>query len=464
MFRRVEPQHVPNLVGGSRWPGLRAMVALGLTALFCTATASPLSTRRARRFADLYSHHQMPPGCRSHPPAFASGLRFGRQEFRAAPWLVPEKGAEQLDEQRLCELATSGDFVRVVVCADKNAVSYAADTVFRYLMGLADRPFSLHLATGATTEPLRIALGQPDWPHHYSRLTQARLPIDLLEWLPYWDDYRWGAGEREAWEERLGRDPSYLAEYIRTVIDPLGLDPQRLLGPPVDVQRDARARDLVTAFRGRLEQVGLATGQSRILVAIAGIGLDGHWGFNNSSLAGGSSGLLRRDAQVRLPLATRAQNCGHFLTADENPPDPRLLDWIATYRLYTERSLSRFVSSGLPGEFAHDDETHEARLHDLLRLADRVPEIALTEGTGSFLRRSPYLTISMANGSLKRHAFKRAIAMPPNAEATASASQFTSVLWIADLAAAELATRTALAGNFFYFAPDEKRAEHYALP
>lgn len=112
-----------------------------------------------------------------------------------------------------------------------------------------------------------------------------------------------------ALDEYVGLDPAHPESYTsvirRTVTEPLGLDPARVILP------DGGASDLAAASEAYEDAIDAAGG---IDLQILGIGSDGHIGFNEP----GSSLSSRTRVKTLTPI-TREDNARFFDSIDEVP-------------------------------------------------------------------------------------------------------------------------------------------------
>jgi glucosamine-6-phosphate deaminase len=177
---------------------------------------------------------------------------------------------------------------RVLVLPDAEAVAQAACAEVLGTVGAAraeGRDPVLGLATGATPRAL------------YRLLAEAAPEVGLA-------DVR-----GVALDEYVGLPPDdprrYRDELVREVVEPWGLDPERLLVPDVD----ADDLDLAAAtFDDRLVALG------GVDLQVLGIGRNGHIGFNEP----GSSWRLGT-RRVRLSPSTREANAAYFDSLDAVP-------------------------------------------------------------------------------------------------------------------------------------------------
>jgi glucosamine-6-phosphate deaminase len=172
---------------------------------------------------------------------------------------------------------TTVDSIRLLVVDEERLGTAAADAV---MSGLPDTMPRIGVATGATPLPLYSELGR--------RAESGAVDLSSAT-LVALDEYV-GMGKR---------DPHSYAAYVRDVIaGPLGVDPARTLVPDglaadPDLEADAYERTIV-ALGG-------------IDVQIAGLGANGHLGFNEPG-----SALDSTTRTVELSARTRQDNARFF--------------------------------------------------------------------------------------------------------------------------------------------------------
>ena len=172
----------------------------------------------------------------------------------------------------------------VVIVPDREAAgALAADSIAQLIRTRPDAV--LGLATGSTPLPVYEAL-------------RSRLEgMDLSQVRGF------------ALDEYVGIDidhpESYASVITREVVEPLGLDPQRIKTPP------AHDEDLAGAgarYEAAIREAG------GIDVQILGIGTDGHIGFNEPG-----SSFASRTRVKTLTAQTREDNARFFTSIDEVP-------------------------------------------------------------------------------------------------------------------------------------------------
>lgn len=184
----------------------------------------------------------------------------------------------------------------VVVDRREAGVALVADALTA-LVG--QRPEAvLGLATGSSPEPLYEELGRR---YDAGQLDLRRVSAFLL------DEYVGLAA---------GDPASYRATINRQVVDRLGLDPARVLGP------DGTAPDLRAECRCYDARIGAAGG---VDLQLLGIGTDGHIGFNEPGSSLGSRTRLKTLAE-----RTVSDNRRFFSGREEEIPRHVLTQGIGT--------------------------------------------------------------------------------------------------------------------------------------
>jgi glucosamine-6-phosphate deaminase len=167
--------------------------------------------------------------------------------------------------------------IRLLVVEEDRVGTVAADAV---MSGLPDEMPRLGVATGATPLPLYRELA--------SRVESGAVELSSAT-LVALDEYV-GLGQS---------DPRSYAAYVRDVIaGPLGVDPTRALVPDglaADPDREADAYEQTIVALGGID------------VQIAGLGANGHLGFNEPG-----SALDSMTRTVELSAQTRQDNARYF--------------------------------------------------------------------------------------------------------------------------------------------------------
>ena len=176
--------------------------------------------------------------------------------------------------------------MEVVICSDEQQVGQvAANRVLRWVEGLATPV--LGLATGSS--PLAL----------YNELARRVEEGEI--------DFSCGSGF--ALDEYVGIDPenplSYRQTILRTVVEPLRMDPTRVRVP------NGSAPDLATAALEYDQAIAAAGG---VDVQVLGIGSNGHIGFNEPT-----SSFASRTHVKTLTEQTRADNARFFGEGERVP-------------------------------------------------------------------------------------------------------------------------------------------------
>ncbi|MBP7216627.1 MAG: GNAT family N-acetyltransferase, partial [Candidatus Omnitrophica bacterium] len=422
----------------------------------------------------------LPSWIRNYGPLHRVSEFYGGHQFEPVELIGPNgEEHEIINEEQLRTLSRFWPVNRAVIVPNKAYMNYAADIIGRYLLGLANREVSLHLATGGTTEGWRKTHGLlGTWPH----ANGPEIDFEKVRWLCYWDDYAWPKDFFDQTIEFLGgHDPRYLAEHWRTIVGPWvtrGFPQDRLIGPLSRYEpTQITPYEIVQRFHAQLqEKIGSGEGKAPLLWAQAGVGSDlGHWGFNNNEEVNPVRGLLRPDCQTTIPFVIRVQNVWDFLKKSELPIPSIMLYWMNKYQAYTKTDFlklfykivvtieDRVVFSELNPRYPEITQEAERELGGLrelerwieycLEIYKRVPELTFTQGTGDLLLRNPYMVVTVANGRHKSFSIQ-AMFEKPNGRSTCSASQYANHIALITEDALTQATREKYGHMLFKFEPD----------
>jgi glucosamine-6-phosphate deaminase len=187
--------------------------------------------------------------------------------------------------------------VEVIIVPDRR---HGATIIVDAIASLVDRrPTAvIGLATGSSPEPVYEELARR---HHAGELDLAGIRAFLL------DEY---VGLP------VGHPAAYGTVIRHQVVDPLGLDPDRVAGP------DGRAPDLLEACQAYEATIKAAGG---VDLQLLGIGGDGHIGFNEPGSSLGSRTRLKT-----LTAQTRADNARFFDNREDDVPTHVLTQGVGT--------------------------------------------------------------------------------------------------------------------------------------
>jgi glucosamine-6-phosphate deaminase len=187
--------------------------------------------------------------------------------------------------------------VEVIIVADRH--QGAAIVVDAIASLVIRRPAAvIGLATGSSPEPVYVELARR---HDAGEVDLAGIRAFLL------DEY---VGLP------VGHPAAYRSVIRHQVVEPLGLDPERVTGP------DGNAPDLPEACRAYEATIKAAGG---VDLQLLGIGGDGHIGFNEPGSSLGSRTRLKT-----LTAQTRADNARFFADREEDVPTHVLTQGVGT--------------------------------------------------------------------------------------------------------------------------------------